>query len=128
MKEKWVEIFGHLVPLILSLTWKKFNFLRPLILPRYHVGNPNFRISSRLSFPLSIVHIYKGSWWNDFKTILCCKENMTHFLSTKTKKYTLSNLQQIESSQKPSSSVVPFTTTQKWKPLLAQRDHQNLAD
>jgi len=33
-----------------------------------------------------IVRIYKFRWWSDFKIILCGKENVTHFLSTNTKK------------------------------------------
>ena len=59
--------------------------------------------------PLLIVRIYKVQWWTDFKIILCGKENVTHFLSTKTKKYTLSNLAQIEAPPKQPSSLAPPT-------------------
>jgi len=38
------------------------------------------------SFPLSIVWIYKVRWWNEYKTMLCRKENVEYFCKTKTKK------------------------------------------
>jgi len=64
--------------------------------------------------PLLIVRIYKVQWWTDFKIILCGKENVTHFLSTNTNKYTLFNLAQIEAPPKQPSSLAP--------PILAKME------
>ena len=41
-----------------------------------------------------MVRIYKIKWWNEYKTKLCCKENVEYLC--KTKKFTLHNLHTIE--------------------------------
>jgi len=48
------------------------------------------------SFPHSLVRLYKIKWWNEFKTKLCCSENVEHYCRTKTKKFTLHNLHTFE--------------------------------
>jgi len=50
--------------------------------------------------PLSLVRIYKIKWWNEFKSILCSKENVEHFCKTNTKKFTLHNLHLFEKNAK----------------------------
>lgn len=57
-----------------------------------------------------MVRIYKIKWWNEYKTILCGKENVDHYCKTKSKKYTLQNLCQkggpaIAKEDSPASST-----------------------
>ena len=47
-------------------------------------------------FPLSVAGVHNVRWWNEYKTILCSKENVKHFCKTKTKKFMLHNLTQTE--------------------------------
>ena len=55
------------------------------------------------SLPLSLVCVYKHKWWNEFKTKLCCSENVEHYCRTKTKKFTLHNLHTFEAQTGPST-------------------------
>lgn len=61
-------------------------------------------------FPLSLVRLYKVKWWNEFKMILCSKENVEHFCRTRTKKFTLHNLHLLEG---PQPDVGPSTPVKK---------------
>lgn len=61
------------------------------------------------SFPLSLVHVYKIKWWNEFKTKLCFSEKVEHFCGTTTKKCTLQNLRTFE----PKAGTGPSTPQNK---------------
>jgi len=73
-----------------------------------------YKIQSFLknSFPLSLVRVYKIKWWNEFKTKLCCSENVEHYCWSKTKKFTLHNLHTCETK----TSIGPSTPQKKESP------------
>ena len=79
------------------------------------------------SIPLLIIHIYKVRWWNEFKIILCGKENVTHFLLTNTKKYMLFSLAQIEALQN-NLLHLRHLLLPKWKPLPVLKGYPVLMD
>jgi len=58
-------------------------------------------------YPLSLVRIYKVKWWAEFKTRLCCKENVEHFCKTGKRKFTLHNYHLFD------KTTAPLTPTKK---------------
>ena len=77
------------------------------------------------SFPLSVVRIYKVRWCNDFKIILCGKENVTHFLSTNTKIDTLFNLAQIEAPPKQPALAQPTPSKMETSSSTKRSSHSS---
>jgi len=101
LMQKKDENFEIRIPQQLNYIRRKFNFSEHLMLPRFLVSNADFIITYSIrSFPLSMVWIYKVRWWTKYKTILCSKANVEFFCITKTKKFTLHTLKQIEDYKK----------------------------
>lgn len=69
------------------------------------------------SFPLYFVRVYKIKWWNEFKTNLCCSENVEHFCRTRTKKFTLHNLHTFEAK----ADIGPSTPQKKESPSTSTK-------
>jgi len=66
-----------------------------------------------------MVRIYKIKWWNEYKTKLCCKENVEYFCKTKTKKFTLHNLHTFE--KKKEVATCPSTPIKKESPTTSAK-------
>jgi len=73
------------------------------------------------SFPLSLVWVYKVKRWNEFRTKLCCSENVEHYCRTRTKKFTLHNLHTFEKQKEaigPSAPQKNASLTTSTKPRV----------
>jgi len=99
LKVQWVGTIGYPIPLSFGC----------LMLLRYFVGSTNFNISYNLHF-LHQLFTFTKFIGEITSIILCGKENVTYFLSTSTKKYTLFNLAQIVTPPKQPALAPPTPT------------------
>ena len=70
-----------------------------------------------------MVRVYKIKWWNEFKTNICCSENVEHFYRTRTKKFTLHNLHTFEAK----TGTGPSTPQKKKKSPASSSKNKGLS-